>query len=150
MWTGSEGGGDRNTHLLGTVFETLGEGGVGRRAGLGAGAELDPVVGELAVESTPVAVALSAVVGHGHGEVVARHLRLDGLVGWHGSDGDCDGRVCKERIRCSYSEPGFPARVGGRWQTWRGELAPFVLGQLQNVEGPLDHLDLVVHPGIVQ
>lgn len=107
-------------------------------------------MGELAVESTPVAVGLSAVVGHGHGEAVARHLRLDGLVGWHGSDGDCDCRVCKERIRCSYSEPGFPARVGGRWQTWRGELAPFVLGQLQNVEGPLDHLDLVVHPGIVQ
>lgn len=93
------GRGDRNTHLLGTVLETLGKGGVGRRARLGTGAELDPTVSELAVEDACVAVGFGAVVGHGHGEAVARHLRLDGRVVWHGGDGDCDCCVWKERIR---------------------------------------------------
>lgn len=84
---------------MGTVLETLGEGGVGWRARLGVGAELDPVVGELAVEDARVAVGFGAVVGHGHGEAVARHLRLDGRVVWHGGNGDCDRRVWKERMR---------------------------------------------------
>lgn len=29
-------------------------------------------------------------------------------------------------------------------------MAPFVLGQLENIEGSLDHLDLVLHSSIVQ
>lgn len=87
------GEGDRNTHLLGTIFETLREGGVRGRAGLGAWAELDPVVGELAVKDTNVAAGFSAVVGYGHGKAVAGHLCLDRRVVWHGGDGNCDGRV---------------------------------------------------------
>lgn len=93
------GEGDGNTHLLGTVLETLRKGGVGRRARLGAGAELDPVVGELAVEDAHVAIGFGAVAGQGHGEAVAGPLRLDGLVVWHSGDGDRDCRVWNERIR---------------------------------------------------
>lgn len=83
-------GGDRNTHLLGTILETLGEGGVRGGAGLGAGAELHPVVGELAVKNTHMAVGFVAVVWYGHGEAVAGHLCLDGWVVWHGCNGNCD------------------------------------------------------------
>lgn len=80
--------GDRNTHLLGTILETLGEGGVRGRAGLGARTELHPVVGELAVKD--VAVGFGAVVWYGHGEAVAGHLCLDGRVVWHSRNGNCD------------------------------------------------------------
>lgn len=81
--------GDRNTHLLGTILETLGKGGVGRRAGLRAGAELDGVLAELAVEDSGVA----AVVGHRDREAMGGHLRLDGLVVWHCGDGNCDSCI---------------------------------------------------------
>lgn len=56
----------RNTHLLGTVLKTLCEGGVGGRSGLGAGAELDRIVGELPVKDIHMAVSFRAVVWHGH------------------------------------------------------------------------------------
>lgn len=85
--------GDRNTHLLGTILETLGEGGVRGRAGLCARAELDPVVGELAVKDTDVAVSFGAVAGHGHRKAVAGHLCLHRRVVWHRGDGNCDGGV---------------------------------------------------------
>lgn len=78
---------------MGTILEALREGGVGGRAGLRAGAELDRVVGELPVEDADVAVVLGAVVGHGHREPVGGHLRLDGRVVWHGGDGNCNSRV---------------------------------------------------------
>lgn len=85
---------------------------------------------------------------------MARPLRLDGLVVWHSGDGDCDGRVWKDKVRPSDSGPLLlllllPLEDAGQ-PTWGGELAPFVLGQLEDVEGPLDHLDLVLHPSIVQ
>lgn len=132
-----EGGVDGNTHLLGTVLETLREGGVGRRAGLGAGAELDPAVGELAVKDAHVAVAFSAAAGDGHREAVARPLRLDGLVVWHGGNGDGDCRVWKERIRFSDSEllvllvladaggPGEENWLLLSWASWRMLKGPF-------------------------
>lgn len=85
-------GGDRNTHFLGTVLETLGEGGVGGRTGLGAGAEMDRAVSELPVHDAHVAVRLAAVVGHGYREAVGGHLRLDGLV-WHSGNGNRDSSV---------------------------------------------------------
>lgn len=90
-----------NAHLLGTVLESLGEGGVGGRAGLGAGAALDSILGEVAVEDAHVAFSFVAVVRHGHSEIVTvgRPLRLDGQVGWHGGDGNCDSRVWKVKYQ---------------------------------------------------
>lgn len=141
LWSGS-GEGDGNTHLLGTVLKTLRKGGVGRRARLGAWAELDPVVRELAVEDAHVAVGFAAVAGQGHGEAVARPLRLDGLVVWHSGDGDRDRRVWKERIRLSDSEllrllPLVDAGQPGEenwfllsWASWRmlkGPLTTWIL-----------------------
>ena len=88
-----EKGGSKHTHLLGTILETLGEGGVRGRAGLGGGTELDPVVGELALEDAHVAVSFGAVVRYGHREALAGPLCLDGRVVWHGGDGNCDSCV---------------------------------------------------------
>lgn len=103
-----------HTHLLGTILETLAEGGVGRRAGLGAGAELDAAVGELAFEDAHVAVAFGAGVGDGHREAVAGHLRLDGGVVRHGGDGNRHGGVWKmsrgEREREGEKSSGFSSR----------------------------------------
>lgn len=55
-----------HTHLLGTILETLAEGGVGGRAGLGARAVLDAGVGKLAFEDVHVAVGFGTGVGNGH------------------------------------------------------------------------------------
>lgn len=82
-----------NTHLLGTVLVTLGEGGVGRRAGLSAGAELDRAVVELAVKDAHVVVGVRAVVRHCHREAVRGNLCFDRRVVWHGRNGDCDRGV---------------------------------------------------------
>jgi len=90
--------GNRNTHLLGTILVTLREGGVRWRTGLSAGAELDHVVGELAVEDAHMAVGFSAVVWHGHREAVAGHLCLDRWVVWHCGDGNCDSCVWVNKI----------------------------------------------------
>lgn len=57
---------ETHTHLLGTILVTLGEGGVGGRAGLGARAELDTVVGELAFEDAHVAIGFGAVIRYVH------------------------------------------------------------------------------------
>lgn len=84
---------DGNTHLLGTVLQALREGGVGGRAGVRAGAELDRVVRELPLVDADVAVAFGAAARHGHREAVCGHLGLHGLVGRQGGDGDCDSRV---------------------------------------------------------
>lgn len=35
-------------------------------------------------------------------------------------------------------------------QTWRGELGPLVLGQLKDIEGPLEDLDPALHTGFLK
>lgn len=89
----SEGGGNRNTHLLGTIFEALGEGGVGGSAGLGAGVALHHALDEMSLEDAHVSVRFVAVVRDSDREAVGGDLCLNGRVGWHCGDGNCDGRV---------------------------------------------------------
>lgn len=85
-------GGHRNTHFLGTILKALGKGGVRGRTSLGARAEMDRVVGELAVKDAHVALRFAAVVWHSHREAVGGHLCLDSLV-WHGGNGNCDSSI---------------------------------------------------------
>lgn len=91
--------GDRNTHLLGTILEALCEGGVRGSAGLGAGAALHHVLGEMALEDANMTLGFAAVVGHSDGEAVCGHLCLHRCVVWCCGDGDCDGRVWKKSIQ---------------------------------------------------
>lgn len=94
-----EGGENRNTRLLGTILEALGEGGVGGSAGWGAGVALHYGLGQMALEGTHVTVRFVAVVRHRDREAVGWHLRLYGRVVRHSGDGDGDGGVWRNRAQ---------------------------------------------------